>query len=95
MNREEFEGYFQEDHGLKFDDIKNKLSDNRQLHVFLLLHKLVPSRELSISAADHDIIYLNYEPEDLIDVITKEQIFELSACRVDYDSRNDYLTLYV
>ena len=26
MNREEFEEYFQEDHGLKFEDIKNKIT---------------------------------------------------------------------
>ena len=79
---EEFERLMDEPKDLKFEDIKIKLHKKRDLHAFLLLDRLTSKSGLNmITDADHDIIYLEPDPEDLVGC-TKNSIAELYACGV-------------
>lgn len=48
-----------------------------------------------IASADHDVIYLNIEIEDLEQAVTEEQIIELIRCGVFYDEEFDCLGMFV
>lgn len=78
-----------------FKDIKNKLSKRDDLHAFLLLDKIIPNDHSMIASADHDVIYLNIEIEDLEQAVTEEQIIELIRCGVFYDEEFDCLGMFV
>lgn len=77
---DEFEGEF-----LKFDRIKERLSDRPDLHAFILLDKLVPGKTDMIAAAEHDEIYLEIDPDELAKVATKDQLRDLHRCGVRAD----------
>lgn len=73
--------------------VTNKLSQRRDLHVFLLLDKLIPDKSRDIiAAAEHDMIYLEGHLEEIAEVITDEQIEELAHCGVFID---DGLSMFV
>jgi len=68
---------------LVFDEIENKLSGRQDLHAFLLLEKILPGKTGDmISAAEHDQIFLGVDLDELVVVITQEQVNELEACGV-------------
>lgn len=83
------------DEYIKFDQIKNKLSNREDLHAFLLLDKLCPSNNDMIYAAEHDIFYLDIDTEAFEAVVTDEQINELVSCGVWYDENEENLCMYV
>jgi len=83
------------DEFMEFDRVQNKLSNRPDIHAFLLLDKLVPGDRDMVSAAEHDEICLDIEPEELAKVATEEQIVELIRCGVRLDSRTDSLTMFV
>lgn len=74
------------DEFLKFERVKEKLNQRPDLHAFLLLDSLVPSpnRDM-VSGAEHDEIYLDVDPEDLMAVATEEQLIDLHRCGVRCD----------
>lgn len=78
-----------------FDSVINKSSKRSDLHAFILLDKLIPIKQDIISAAEHDVVYLGVDIEELAKVITEEQIVELVACGVSYDSSIDCLYMFV
>lgn len=82
------------DEYLKFDRVENKRSNRPDLHAFLLLNELFPcdtDRDM-ISAAAHDIIYLDIDAED-IEKIPEDKLVELIRCGIGYD--DDSLCMFV
>jgi hypothetical protein len=75
--------------------VKNKLSPRPDMHAFILLDKLFPNKIDMVSAAEHDQIWLDVDPEDLSKVATEEQMIELVRCGVMYDIHTDSLSMYV
>lgn len=88
-----FEKY--EDDYLEFEKIEIKLHNRPDIHAFILLDKLVPSESDIVSAAEHDQIWLDVEPEDLAKVVTREQVLELRRAGVFYDEETDSLSMFV
>ena len=80
---------------LKFKDIPNKMTQREDLHVFLLLDRLLPSDFEIVGGADHDIIYLGVDVEALEKVATDRDIEELYACGVFYSKEYDCLCIFV
>lgn len=98
MTLDEFEALYDkhmEDEFLEFDKVKNKHSNRSDLHAFILLDKLVPGADDILAAAAHDEVWLGVAVEQLVSVITEEQIVELIRCGVLYDSNNECLSMFV
>lgn len=91
---EEIEELFEKHEGeYNFDTIVNKRSKKSDLHAFLLLDELVPNKGNDIiGGADHDVIYLGVELNELED-ITEYQIIELIKCGVHIS--DGYLQMFV
>ena len=83
----------------KFEDsVETDYTASRQdLKAFNLIAQLLPDAEGGdiVSCAEHDVIWLNVEPEDLNEVITDEQIQTLIQCGVMYDDDVDSLSMFV
>ena len=77
----------------KFSGIENKRSERPDIHAFLLLDELVPGTRDMISAAEHDEFYLDVGVEELVKVITEEQVIELRRCGVHW-SEYDCLVMF-
>lgn len=67
---------------LEFDKVEIKLSNRPDLHAFLLLDRLVPSKMKIVSGADYDEIWLEVTPTQLAEVASEQQIIELIRCGV-------------
>jgi hypothetical protein len=89
-----FDKYSEEVTLCAFDGVKNKYSNRADLHAFILLDKLMPSKHDIICSARHQEIFLECEIEELSKVITEEQIKELVACGVSYDSSRCCLYMF-
>jgi hypothetical protein len=77
----------------KFDRVKNRLHKRPDLHAFLLLDQLVPGNFDMVSAAAHDEIFLDTNPEKLAEVAAREQVIDLIRCGVRYS--DDSLCMFV
>jgi len=88
-----FEKY--EDDYLKFERVENKLHPRPDICAFLLLDKLLPQEGQDlITAAQHDIYYLDIDCEKLAEVATELDIMTLARCGVHYDNETDSLAMY-
>lgn len=76
-----------------FASIDSKHSGRKDLHAFILLDRLLSSGGCLISAAEHDIIYLDVDLDKLAVVATEEHIRELRACGVMLEE--DSLAMFV
>ena len=76
-----------------FDAVKNKRSSRRDLHAFLLLAEIDPSRDCIVSGAEHDEIELSPN-NDFLKTLTDSQVLELVRCGVIYDNEEEYLKLF-
>lgn len=65
-----------------FEAVWVKLSKRRDLHVFMLLDKLVPGDGWMVTSATHDQIWLDIDMNKLAAVITEPEIVELVRCGV-------------
>lgn len=89
-----------------FDDFKNmpeseKLHKREDLHAFLLLDKIFERMASQknktsdiIQAAEHDIIYLSIDLDNIAATITKEEIISLAkagVCFTEYDGLYMYV----
>jgi hypothetical protein len=95
MTESQFKDFYNkasEEH-LKFERVQNKRSQRPDLHAFLLLDELCPSDKDIICHARHDEIFLSVEVEDLIKVVTEDQVIELIRCGVRYS--DDSLCMFV
>lgn len=79
---------------IKFDQATGKLNDRPDLCAFILLDKLVPGNRDIISAAEHDVFYIEIDLEKLAEVATEENIALLVSCGVMYDSELDCLSMF-
>lgn len=81
---------------LRFERVKNKLSNCPDIHAFILLENLCPPKkgEDMVGSASHDEIYLNVDVDKLADVITVEQIIDLVRCGVRYDESCGSLAMF-
>jgi hypothetical protein len=94
MKREDMEKEFEKESG-RFEDLPNKRARSRDIHAFLLLEELLPEDGCIISAAEHDIIYLDIDADQFANVATPEIIQELIACGVHLESDIDCLAMFV
>lgn len=80
------------DEYLKFERVKNKLSNRPDVHAFILLDKLFSSERGMdlIQASKHDEYYLDIESEQL-EQLTDDQILELVRCGISYSAKYDCL----
>lgn len=83
-----------DDEYLAFDRIANKRSSKCDLHAFLLLDELCPTKRRIIRAAEHDEIYINVSLDD-VQSITREQVIELLRCGVRFDPSYDCFRMNV
>lgn len=100
MNREKmislFEHYLENtDEHHKFDRIKNPVTKRPDLQAFMILDTLLPSDDDIIAAAEHDIIYLAPDIDDLAAVITEDDFLALIRCGISYDRHYDCLYMFV
>ena len=97
MTVEEMEDLFHKHHSEyhKFDRVSPKRSRRGDIHAFLLLDEILPSKwepghpsANIIGCAEHDEVFLSISPTDLAAVVTEAQILELVRCgvRVGMDS---------
>jgi hypothetical protein len=82
-----------------FANLADKRSRFRDLHALMLLDTLegahVEKTPCAISAAEHDEIYLDFDPDKVAANITPEQCVELVACGVHWDSQFDCFHKFV
>ena len=83
-----------EDEFLKFDRVAEKFSQRADLHAFILLDKLLPGDRDMVSGAEHDVIYLEPSPEELLKVASKDQLRDLHRCGVRHDGDTDSLEMF-
>lgn len=69
----------------KFDEVKKKLSQRADMHVLIFLDKKFSGKTRMIRCSEHDMYYLNIEPEDLIKNCTKEEIRNLVRAGLVYE----------
>lgn len=82
-----------DDEYLKFDRVEKKFHNRPDMHAFSLLNILVPGTRDMVAGAEHDEIYLGVNPDDVIEVITEEQVIDLIRCGVHLDNGN--FTMFV
>ena len=78
----------------KFDRVQHKLSENQELHGYLLLVKLFPNEARILQSAEHDMVWIGPESDDL-ESLTEAQIIELLRCGIHFDGDNDSLAMFV
>lgn len=83
------------DEYLEFELIDNPAHPRPDICAFLLLHKLLPGNKEIVSAAEHDVIYLGIDCEELARIITDEQVRYLTRCGVIYGEDSDSLYMNV
>jgi hypothetical protein len=84
-----------EDDFLRFEFVENKKHRRPDICAFIILNELVPSDTDIISAAEHDEIFLNVNLDDLVKVITEDQVHDLVCCGVRYSDEYDSLCMFV
>ena len=80
---------------LKFEAIVNPMHTRPDLCAFLMLAALVPGEGDLVSAAEHDIIYLDTNCEKLAGVITSDEVRDLHRCGVSFSAEYACLSLFV
>lgn len=86
MNTQELHHFFnkhEEEYGY-FERIETPLAKRPDLHAFLLLEQLCPDKKNIIGGAEHDIVYLSIDIEELAEKINESQIIELLRCGLSY-----------
>lgn len=82
-----------DDEFVKFDRVVNRRSNRPDLHAFMLLDELFPGEKDIVSAAEHDMIYLGVDIEDVCK-LTDHQILELVRCGVMLGRDDDSLYMF-
>jgi len=104
MTTEELSEFYDEhkDEFLHFERVEDKITNRPDLHAFLRLDKLLPNADPVgrgaddiVSGADHDVIYIGIDVEELLAVATDDQLIELYRCGIFYSEDNDALISFV
>lgn len=84
------------DEFLEFERIEKPLHPRPDICGFLKLCELLPNagRDM-VSAAEHDEIFLDVEPEKLAEVATQDDIIYLHRCGIRLSSETDSLAMFV
>lgn len=90
--QETFDKY--EDETMDFNLVKDKFSNRRDLHAFILLDKLIPNGYLIIRAVEHDQIWIEIELKELEENLTEAMVLELLHCGVHYDKEMESLYMF-
>jgi hypothetical protein len=77
-----------------WDAVQPRRSQRADLHAFLLIDELCPTKRNMVAAVEHDQIWLGVEPEALAVVISEAQAVELGQCGVFYDEEYDSLGMF-
>ena len=88
---------FDKDRAYSFAEMPEpyQLSRRKDLCAFLILDRLMPNNSRDIvEAAEHDMIYLDADLDELAQVATANDIMALQACGVMYSDHDDSLTMY-
>jgi len=80
---------------LSFEKVTDKLSNNRQMHVFMLIERFVGSSQNMIDKTGYGVIYLSVNVEILATLISAKQVLELCRCGVCFDSSKNRLYMFV
>lgn len=76
---------------LEFNRIKEKFSQRKDLHAFILLDRIFGETTNDIiSVAEHDQIFLSVRIDSLGKVATREQIIDLIRCGCHIDEHGEY-----
>jgi len=97
MEKHELINFFKEHEkeNLKFDEIKNKKSNRRDLQAFIILDEKFPSRQNIIeNAMHHDEIGLNITFDQLCE-LDENTLLDLIRCGVLLDEEYESLKMYV
>lgn len=77
--------------------IEKPLHRRPDLCAFLMLDSVsdesAVGRDL-ISAAEHDVIFLDVDPDAIAAKLSDDQLRDLVRCGIRYDSDNDYLSMF-
>lgn len=85
-----------EDEYIKFNRVESPLSNRPDLCAFLLIEKLAPGKSRDIvTAAEHDVIYLDVDVDALNKAASDDDILTLCRCGVMYDEETDSLAMFV
>ena len=101
MTTEELQACFEKhsDEYIKFDRIEKPMHRRPDICAFLMLD-LVPPIERKgtmgdmVTAAEHDIFFLDVTVEELAAVATDEMVRDLSRCGVMYSDEFDCLAMF-
>lgn len=101
MTYDELENFFQIHHNqfLKSENIKNRKHSRPDLCAFLIFDEIQSRIEESKSSdnivthAEHEIIYLDINPENILSVITESDILDLIRCGVCFNSDESCFTM--
>lgn len=89
---------------LKFERVKNRLSQRPDIHAFILLDQIAPPKPTRgspdhssdmVGSAEHDEVWLDTDLGDLASNATEEQIIDLIRCGVRFDEDVDSLAMFV
>jgi hypothetical protein len=96
IERDKLADYFEShDEFLKFERVEKKLCGRADLHAFMLLEQLAPGSKDLIGGAEHDIIYLDVDLDELCKNVTEAQLVELRRCGVMYENQYECLAMFV
>lgn len=86
-----------QDHSHRFEEIlpERRFSNRKDLHAFVLLDRLVPGTWDMVSSAEHDEIWFEVSPDDLLKVATEDDLLDLIRCGVFYDDDIEALSMFV
>lgn len=79
------------DEYLHFEKVTKKLSNKYDLHMFILLDKLFPTKLNIVDFVIGGKICVSVTPQELWDVSTSAQLLELHRCGLLHDSKEDVL----
>ncbi len=81
----------------KFVGITNPPSQRPDLCALLLLDALLPSteRQWILSSAEHDQVWFDVDCDDLVKVISSEQVEYLVRCGIFFDNEFGCLSMFV
>ena len=79
---------------LDFAAFENPPSKRADLAAFILLDRLQPGAGDIITSAEHDEFYLSIDCEELVKVITLDDVRNLRRCGVMYSADYECLSLF-
>ena len=87
---------FEDEDRLEFEKLpdKYKLHTRRDLCGFLIMDMLIPGTRDILGGADHDVVYMDADRDDVLAVCTLDDLRALRACGITFGVYGD-LQMYV